>query len=54
MSATDRGYKLRLDWAVAAIDALVDEKVWETESGSVEQEDAQSMAALFRRMVCGR
>ena len=54
MSATDRGYKMRLDWSVEAIDALVDEMVWEAESGSVEQEDATSMAALFRRMICGR
>lgn len=54
MSVTDRGYQMRLEWAVAAIEALINDQIWEADTGPIEQEDARSIATLFRRMVRGR
>lgn len=54
MSATDKGYKMRLDRVVAAIESLADGKVWEAGVKEDGCEDAKDLVSIFRKAVRGR
>ena len=54
MSATDKGYKMRLARAIEAIESLANERVWEVGETEYGHEDSKALVTTFRKMVRGR
>jgi bloom syndrome protein len=54
LSATDKGYRMRLGWCISALKALAGEGTWEANDSETGQEGAKSLLATFRKVVKGR
>ena len=54
MSSSDKGYRMRLGWALSAIHSVFDERAWKEGSKDDEVEDARTLVSIFRKVVKGR